>query len=122
VVCVAATIAAVGAVVDSEGTAQAKRPSTSPWAADQPDVRHLKFKYGPIEIKPGQNNITFSQGQVPKPAVDGYIVAIAPNLRLRMARFRGSTSSTFITASGSTTARGPTAAPGRSSPRVKRRR
>ena len=79
--CVAATIVAVGAVVGSEGTAVAKRPSASPWAPDQPDVQHLKFEYGPIAIKPGQNNITFSHGQVPKPAVDGYIVGIAPNLR-----------------------------------------
>src|SRR5690242_11995253 len=49
-------------------------------APDQPDVQHLKFKYGPIKIEPGQNNITVSNLQVPKPAVDGFIVGIHPNL------------------------------------------
>jgi hypothetical protein len=49
-------------------------------APEQPDVQHLKFKYGPIKIEPGQNNITISSLQVPKPDVDGYIVGIHPNL------------------------------------------
>jgi plastocyanin len=47
---------------------------------EQPDVQHLKFKYGPIKIEPGQNNITISNLQVPKPTVDGFIVGIHPNL------------------------------------------
>ncbi len=46
----------------------------------QDGVQHLPFKYGPIKIQPGQNNITISSLQVPKPAVDGYIVGIHPNL------------------------------------------
>src|SRR4029077_20071194 len=49
-------------------------------APTQPGVQHLKFKYGPVRITPGQNNITFSKRQVPKPTVDGYITAIYPNL------------------------------------------
>ncbi len=43
-------------------------------------VEHLHFEYGPINIKPGQNTIEFSKGQVPKPDVDGWIVGIKPNI------------------------------------------
>src|SRR5438093_1278724 len=32
----------------------------------QDGVQHLKFKFGPIDIKPGQNNITYSGRQIPK--------------------------------------------------------
>jgi plastocyanin len=49
-------------------------------APAQEGVEHLKFKYGPIKIQPGQNNIVVSGTDVPKPKVDGYIVAIHPNL------------------------------------------
>ena len=49
-------------------------------APEQEGVQHLKFKYGPIKIEPGQNNITISNLQVPKPQVDGYIVGIYPDL------------------------------------------
>ena len=49
-------------------------------APDQPGMQRLKFKYGPIKIEPGQNNITISDLNVPKPDVDGYIVGIHPNL------------------------------------------
>jgi hypothetical protein len=45
-------------------------------------TQKLHFEFGPIHINPGQNNIEFSGGQVPKPAVDGWITAIKPNLRL----------------------------------------
>ena len=45
------------------------------------DAQHLTFSYGPIEIKPGQNNIVISDTNVPKPDVDGYIVGIYPNLK-----------------------------------------
>lgn len=46
----------------------------------QEGTQRLRYKYGPITIEPGQNNITFSDGEVPKPEVDGYITAIYPNL------------------------------------------
>lgn len=49
-------------------------------APEQDGVQHLKFKYGPIKIEPGQNNITISNLQVPKPQVDGYITGIYPDL------------------------------------------
>ncbi|MCU1399033.1 MAG: hypothetical protein JWN62_2142 [Acidimicrobiales bacterium] len=42
----------------------------------------LHYEIGPIDVQPGQNNIDFSKGQIPKPDVDGYIVRIAPNIRL----------------------------------------
>ncbi|HEY1282720.1 MAG TPA: hypothetical protein VGF22_23770 [Acidimicrobiales bacterium] len=41
----------------------------------------LHFEYGPITIHPGQNNIQFSKGAVPKPTEDGWILRMAPNLR-----------------------------------------
>ncbi len=63
-------------------SAASSRPKQAVWASDQPGVQHLKFRYGPVKIEPGQNNIAFSDAEVPKPTVDGYIVAIKPNLRL----------------------------------------
>ncbi len=42
----------------------------------------MHFEIGPIDILPGQNNIDFTKGKIPKPTVDGWIVRIAPNLRL----------------------------------------
>ncbi len=70
------------------GTNAAATPNTPVSASDatvrtgpnQDGVQHLKFTFGPIAIKPGQNNITISDGQVDKPKVDGYIVGIHPNL------------------------------------------
>jgi plastocyanin len=46
---------------------------------DQPGVEILRYEYGPIEIEPGQNNIE-TDGGVPQPDVDGYIVGITPDL------------------------------------------
>ena len=42
----------------------------------------LHYEYGPIHIDAGQNTIQFSSGQVAKPAVDGWIVGIKPNILL----------------------------------------
>jgi plastocyanin len=51
---------------------------------EQPDVQHLHYEIGPLEIQPGQNNITWTTQngypQVPKPTVDGYITRIRANL------------------------------------------
>jgi hypothetical protein len=44
-------------------------------------VQHLHFRYGPINIKPGANQIVFAPN-MEKPSVDGYITRIAPNLKL----------------------------------------
>ena len=47
---------------------------------EQEGLQHLKFKWGPVKIQPGQNNISYSGMEIPKPAVDGFIVGIHPNL------------------------------------------
>jgi plastocyanin len=77
------SLVALPQVGGASGAGAKQRPAVSPWAPDQPGVQHLHFKYGPIQVQPGQNNITFSQGEVPKPAEDGYIVGIHPNLRTK---------------------------------------
>ena len=76
-------------------SAPTKRPATSTVVpastttnapiADRPlraGAQRLHFELGPIDITPGQNNIDFSRRAIPQPTVDGYIVRIAPNLRL----------------------------------------
>ena len=45
-------------------------------------VQHLHFSYGPVHIRTGQNIIEFNNHAVPKPAQDGWIVGIRPNLHL----------------------------------------
>jgi len=58
---------------------------TSSTVAERPieaGATRLHYEIGPIDVQPGQNNIDFSKGQIPKPDVDGYIVRIAPNIRL----------------------------------------
>jgi plastocyanin len=49
---------------------------------DYPGVQHLSYKYGPIHIQAGQNNIEIGNKAVPKPKVDGYITRMQPNLEL----------------------------------------
>ena len=51
-------------------------------AAAQDGVQTLKFRFGPIKIAPGQNNIVF-EGDDLKPPVDGWIVGFRPNLERR---------------------------------------
>lgn len=46
----------------------------------RPGAERIRFSYGPLEVKPGQNNIEFSAGDVPKPTEDGWITRISPNL------------------------------------------
>ncbi|HEY1566673.1 MAG TPA: hypothetical protein VGF68_06625 [Solirubrobacteraceae bacterium] len=51
-------------------------------AADAyPGMEHLHFAAGPYRITPGANLILVDSNKVPKPAQDGYIVRMAPNLR-----------------------------------------
>jgi hypothetical protein len=47
--------------------------------ADYPGTQHLHFKYGPINIAPGQNDIV-AQPNTQKPTVPGYITMFKPNL------------------------------------------
>jgi plastocyanin len=67
------------AATPSDGVSASQGPTTT-WAGDQPGVQHLDFKYGPITIQPGQNNIDTKLDNIPKPDVDGWIVGINPNL------------------------------------------
>src|SRR5689334_17849848 len=57
-------------------------PVTGSIAQAATTTRKLHFEYGPVHIDPGQNIIQFSGAQVPKPAMDGWIVGIKPNLLL----------------------------------------
>jgi plastocyanin len=70
---------------DKAGTkkpAQARVTETSLIAdtGPQPGAVRQHYKFGPVEVKAGQNNIAYSFAGIPKPAVDGWIVRIAPNL------------------------------------------
>src|SRR5215207_3302008 len=49
-------------------------------ASAAPRVQHLKFKYGPVTIKPGQNTISLDGDGVPKPKRPGWIVGFRPDL------------------------------------------
>jgi plastocyanin len=82
IVCLFAGAGVLVGLLGASGSAGAKAIPEKAWARSQSGVQHLKFKYGPVQIQPGQNNIAFAYKDVPKPAEDGYIVAIAPNVRL----------------------------------------
>jgi plastocyanin len=45
-------------------------------------TQHLHYRYGPLPIQAGQNNIQIGDKQVPKPKVDGWITRMSPNLEL----------------------------------------
>ncbi|HYZ27759.1 MAG TPA: hypothetical protein VE570_01790 [Thermoleophilaceae bacterium] len=47
--------------------------------ADYPGIQHLHYRYGPIDISPGQNTIEFKGNEL-KPAVPGYITRFKPDL------------------------------------------
>jgi hypothetical protein len=42
----------------------------------------LRFAYGPINVKPGQNDVLVEPVTIQKPLRDGYVIGIRPNLRL----------------------------------------
>src|SRR4051812_9975413 len=44
------------------------------------DVQHLHHKYRPIHVSPGQNLILLGPVTIEKPAYDGYVTRIKPNL------------------------------------------
>ena len=45
-----------------------------------PQVQHLSYRVGPLEVTPGQNRIAYRTAQDAKPPVDGWIVGMSPNL------------------------------------------
>jgi hypothetical protein len=49
-------------------------------AGARPRIQHLKFRFGPVSIAPGQNTISFDGRRVPRPKVSGWIVGFRPNL------------------------------------------
>ena len=53
-----------------------------PPLASAAPTQQLHFEYGPVHLNPGQNWIQFSNGQVPKPSVPGWITGIRPNMIL----------------------------------------
>jgi len=68
-----------------DATTPVSEVSTTSTVAGRPvqaGATRMHFEIGPISIKPGQNNIDFTREAIPKPDVDGYIVRIAPDLRL----------------------------------------
>ena len=42
--------------------------------------RRLKFSYGPIAVKPGQNDVLIGPVTIEKPNMDGYVTRFKPNL------------------------------------------
>ena len=69
----------------ADATTPASEVSTTSTVAGRPvqaGATRMHFEIGPISIKPGQNNIDFTREKIPKPDVDGFIVRIAPDLRL----------------------------------------
>ena len=49
------------------------------WPASS-DIQHLRFEFGPITVKPGQNTIDNSFIKKEKPKVDGFIIRARPDL------------------------------------------
>jgi plastocyanin len=46
-----------------------------------PGAVRTTYEVGPIDVRPGQNNIDFYGDEVPKPTEPGWIVRMAPNIR-----------------------------------------
>src|SRR4051812_666393 len=73
-------VAAPGAFADAlPGAHISAAPQDIQKAADYPGIQHLHFKYGPIDITPGQNTIEAHVNNV-KPSVPGFITRFKPNL------------------------------------------
>ena len=71
-------------VTTSTATTPATTTTTATASTDDAPIAgatRYSFKYGPIEVKSGQNNIAFSSGAVPKPPVDGFIVRMKPDIQ-----------------------------------------
>ena len=45
-----------------------------------PEVQHLSYRVGPLQVTPGQNRIAYRTLRDDKPQVDGWIVGMKPNL------------------------------------------
>src|SRR3954447_15378447 len=60
--------------------AQAPTPEPGSAAPLSADVQHLHYKYGPIHVSPGQTLILLGPVTIEKPAYDGYVTRIKPDL------------------------------------------
>src|SRR3954468_7057665 len=73
-------VAAAIAVMAPPALAQTPLPETGSATPLGSDVQHLHYKYGPIHVAPGQNLILLGPVTIEKPAYDGYVTRIKPNL------------------------------------------
>src|SRR5262249_25894375 len=79
----AALLIAVGMSVVFSAAAAGHRPSpTSRAWSNEAGIQHLHFQTAPIRVLPGQNSVQLASiPQNEKPAVDGYIVRMRPDLQ-----------------------------------------
>ncbi|MGZ4711835.1 MAG: cupredoxin domain-containing protein [Acidimicrobiia bacterium] len=70
------------AAADSGGASTSRRVPPIVVPPDQPGEQHLHYEVGPIHIRAGQNNISYTGSQIPRPAEAGWVVGIRPNLHL----------------------------------------
>lgn len=61
------------------GSRISAKPKAMIQRVDYPGVQHLRYKYGPIAITPGQNHIEVHPNRL-KPSVPGFITRFEPNL------------------------------------------
>jgi plastocyanin len=79
---IAAVAAALAVIVACAGSAASQQPTPEPGGATPlgSDVQHLHYRYGPIHVLPGQNLILIGPVTIEKPAYDGFVTRIKPNL------------------------------------------
>jgi hypothetical protein len=58
-------------------------------ASGAPRVQHIKYRFGPLAIHPGQNTISFDGDEVPRPKRAGWIVGFRPNLEYTNGKIPG---------------------------------
>ncbi len=75
---VAPALAVAAAFAAAAAPATADRPGPARWWPDR-DVQHLKLKFGPLPVTPGQNSIKFHVLKA-RPKVPGFITSFVPNL------------------------------------------
>src|SRR5689334_7773881 len=71
---------AAGLAISGPAAAKTYPPIVTP--PDPPGVQHLHYQVGPLHVRAGQNIIEFTNNQIPKPTVDGWITGIRPNIHL----------------------------------------
>ena len=81
----AVDIAPQPCVLDSDDPYQKRFYETEGWEAPTYErypgaCKRMRFSYGPIPVKPGQNDVLVGPITIEKPAQDGYITRFKPNL------------------------------------------